>query len=533
MRSSLKSISILTVLALVFLSNVANGQANPKEKFDAFLQMLHKSYVDTVNDDELVDVAITSILKHLDPHSKYYNSKLRFSDKKQSMSGAFSGIGIEFSMEKDTVCVTQIISDGPAEIAGLMAGDRIISIDNENVAGKKFENFEILKKIRGQRKTEIELVVVRSGRAIPFHIVRDYIPDHSIKAFYMVNDSIGYISLGIFNKTTRQEMDSAIISLNKKGMKNLILDLQSNGGGYVESALGVADEFMKRDQLVYYSVSGDGGKDYYYAAGSGHFQKGRVVVLIDQSTASASEIFTGALQDWDRAVVVGRRSFGKGLMQRPIPLFDGSVVELTGSRYYTPTGRSLQKPYKNTDYFSEVQNRFKTGEMINPKNIPTSDSLKYQTLINKRTVYGGGGIIPDVYVPVDLFEYGDWVKNVMGTDIVGKYSFDYVDQHRIELKKAYATIESFMQQYKIPAKLIAKMITEAEIQGIYLKKEEKKNAVRFLSLEFKAQVASQLFSGNKSYQRVINESNQSFIKACGILSNNVLYNELIKSDHNF
>jgi carboxyl-terminal processing protease len=528
---SIKKITLSISLLLISMVSL-RAQVNPKDKFDAFLQALHSNYVDEVNDDELVDVAISAIIKDLDPHSKYY-SKPQYTDKSQSMSGAFTGIGIEYTMQNDTVCVTQIIPDGPAEKSGLMAGDRIIEIDKENIVGKKFGNLDILKKIRGPQKTEVKLSVLRYGKVIPFTIIRDFIADKSIKTSFMVNDSIGYIAIGIFNKTTREEVDSVIISMKNEGMKSLILDLQSNGGGYVESALGVADEFLTRDHLVYYSVGKDQGKDYYYAGGSGHFPDGRLVVLIDQATASASEILTGALQDWDRAVIVGRRSFGKGLMQKPVPLFDGSVVELTGARYYTPSGRSLQKPYKQVNYFAEVENRFKTGEMTDPHKIHTNDSLKYKTLSNKRTVYGGGGITPDVYVPVDLFEYSDWVKNVMASGLLNQYSFEYVDKQRNQLKQNFSTIQVFESKYKVPVNLMEKIIKAAEKQGIHLERKEKGNAIRLLSLEFKAQIAGQIFSGNKSYLKIINEDNKSFRKACDILTDAELYKKIITTNQNY
>jgi len=318
--------------------------------------------------------------------------------------------------------------------------------------------------------------------------------------------------------------------MKNEGMKSLILDLQSNGGGYVESALGVADEFLTRDHLVYYSVGKDQGKDYFYAGGSGHFPNGRLVVLIDQATASASEILTGALQDWDRAVIVGRRSFGKGLMQKGVPLFDGSVVELTGARYYTPSGRSLQKPYKHVNYFAEVENRFKTGEMTDFHKIHTNDSLKYKTLTNKRTVYGGGGIMPDVYVPVDLFEYSDWVKNVMASGLLNQYSFEYVDKQRNQLKQNFSTIQVFESKYKVPVNLMEKIIKAADKQGIHLERKEKENAIRLLSLEFKAQIAGQIFSGNKSYLKIINEDNKSFRKACDILTDVEQYKKIITTN---
>ncbi|HJT73527.1 MAG TPA: S41 family peptidase, partial [Chitinophaga sp.] len=301
------------IAACIGMSFAARAQVNPKEKLAQALKAIQENYVDTMEDERLTDAAIRGMMKELDPHSRYFSREESIA-MRQSMSGSFVGIGVQFMLEHDSLYVTQVIPGGPAEKAGLLAGDRILTIDNEPVTSIPEGNYGIMKKIRGQKGTTVSLAIQRKLTAgvINKEIERGTIPDRSVKAAYMVNSHTGYISLGIFNMTTRTEMDKAIQDLKKQGMESLILDLQGNGGGLVQAAIGVADEFLQKDQLVFYSMGKDKGKDYYYSGGFGNFMTGKLVVLIDQNTASASEILTGALQDWDRAVVVGRRSFGKG-----------------------------------------------------------------------------------------------------------------------------------------------------------------------------------------------------------------------------
>lgn len=522
----LKRYSIMT-MAFIGLSFPLKAQVNPKEKLWQALKGIQDNYVDSLTDESLVNAAIAGMLRELDPHSRYF-PKNEAVQMRESMKGNFAGIGIQFITEKDSVYITQIISGGPAEKAGLMAGDRILSIDNSPVAG--VSSYDVMKRIRGQKGTTLSLVVLRKsapGQQTK-EIVRDVVADRSVSAAYMVNDKVGYISLRIFNETTRTEMDKAIHTLKGQGMQSLILDLQGNGGGYVEAAIGVADEFLQKDQLVFYSVPKDKGKDYYYTGGFGSFTEGKLVVLIDQSTASASEILTGALQDWDRAVIVGRRSFGKGLMQRPVPLFDGSILELTGARYFTPSGRSIQKPYHGDKYDDNVQTRLASGELLDANVIHFPDSLKYTTLVNKRTVYGGGGIMPDVYIPIDTVEYNNWLAFISASGLITKPAFDYLDSNRAKLTTTYQDFNAFNKEYTVPASLVQQVVTAAEKAGLPLHTGNKDKTLGLLSLEMKAQIATQLFAGNDYYLRVLNSDNASFREALRLLEQPALYHQQLK-----
>ena len=492
------------------------AQVNPKEKLWQTLKAIQGNYVDSLTDETLVNAAIAGMMRELDPHSRYFSGE-QAEQMQEAMKGNFAGIGIQFMMENDSLYITQIVSGGPAEKAGLKAGDRILAIDKAPVTGAA--NFAIMKKIRGEKGTPVALEVLRKidGTKFTTEIVRDIVADRSVRSAYMITDKVGYISLRIFSETTRTEMDKALLHLKEQGMKSLILDLQGNGGGYVQAAIGVADEFLPKDKLVFYSVGRDKGKDYYYTGGFGNFMEGNLVVLIDQSTASASEILTGALQDWDRAVIVGRRSFGKGLMQRPVPVFDGAVLELTGARYYTPSGRSIQKPYHGSSYNDNVQTRFASGELTNANVIHFPDSLKYTTLVNKRTVYGGGGIMPDRFIPIDTVEYNGWLQDIAAQNLSGKITFDYLDSNRAALLSSYHDFNAFNKQYNVPEYLVQQVVGAAAKAGLPLQTAGKDRMISLLSLEIKGQLAGQLFAGNDYYLQVLNTDNASIREALQLL----------------
>lgn len=517
------------MLAVAMLPCAMQAQVNPKERLWQTLKAIQGNYVDSLTDNQLVEAAIAGMMSRLDPHSRYF-SKQDSEEMHESMKGRFAGIGIQYMMENDSLYITQIIEGGPAEKAGLQAGDRILRIDSQAVTGSGQTNYTVMKKIRGQKGSALSLEVLRkyTGSVLKKELVRDFVADHSVKAAYMLDAKTGYINLRIFNETTRQEIDKALITLKKEGMQNLVLDLQGNGGGYVQSAIGVADEFLQKDQLVFYSEGRDKGRDYYYTGGFGQFQEGKLVVLIDQSTASASEILTGALQDWDRAVIVGRRSFGKGLMQRPVPVFDGSVLELTGARYYTPSGRSIQKPYKGSKYEDNALTRWQSGELADGKVFHFPDSLKYKTLVNKRTVFGGGGIMPDVYVPIDTAEFNGWLQDIAASGLTSKFTFEYLDANRGSLLDIYKDFASFKKQYTVPASLVQKIREAAEKNGLQLTAADKERVLSLLSLDIKAQLASQLYSGKDHYLQVMNTSNASLKEALRILEQTTQFTKFLK-----
>lgn len=520
----------LSVLGLM-LAFSAQGQMNPKFKFEEALKLIQKNYVDEVQDERLVDAAIKAMVSDLDPHSSYI-SREEAEAMKGAMSGSFAGIGISFMMVNDSTFVTGLNPEGPALRAGLRLGDRITAIDGQVIFGKGIKNQQVMMMLRGEKGKEVVLDVMHQGNTVPARltIMREQIADLSVHSSYMVDKETGYISLSIFSASTRREMDAALKKLKEQGMKKLILDLQGNGGGYVEAAIGVADEFLPKETMVFYAVGNDGVKDHYATGGFGQFMEGNMVVLIDESTASSSEIVTGALQDWDRAVVIGRRSFGKGLMQRPFTMADGAVLQLTGARYYTPSGRSIQKSYVKgkADYYEDFKRRMASGELKEEGHFSFPDSLKYTTMKNKRTVYGGGGIMPDRFVPIDTNEYSVWMGNIMNSGLVTKTSFDYVQQHRVALLAGYPDFAAFNAAFVAPADVLDQLFADAGRRKIQMPDKSDVSARKVLAVELKAQIATLVYSGTDFPLRVRNEANGSFLFAVSVLKDQALYNRLLK-----
>lgn len=525
-----KATSLL--VGMIGLSMSLQAQMNPKYKFEEALKLIQQNYVDQVNEEHLVDAAIKAMIADLDPHSRY-TSREEAEQMRVAMSGSFAGIGIQFLKNNHQTFITKVNPDGPAMRAGVRVGDQILAIDGDSITAKEWGNREIMEKLRGEKDVPVVLAILSPGNTEikNVKIVRENILEKSVRESYMVDNEIGYISLSIFNRTTRQEIDAALKSLKEQGMKKLILDLQSNGGGYVESAIGVADEFLPKEKIVFYSVPNEGGKDYYFTGGYGQFYDGQLAVLIDESTASSSEIVTGALQDWDRAVVIGRRSFGKGLMQKPVPLSDGSEMQLTGARYYTPSGRSIQKPYTKgkEDYFEDFNRRMASKELMEEGHVSFADSLKYTTLGTKRTVYGGGGIMPDRFVPIDTNEYSTWMAQLMNNGLVAKGGFEFVQQNREALLSAYPDFKAFNLKFKVPKQVHQQLVSAARVQSIAIPPDEQVGAHAAIDVEFKAQVGSLLYTGGDYMTRVRNESNQSFKEALSVLRDENLYKQLLQA----
>ncbi|MCW2263168.1 MULTISPECIES: S41 family peptidase [Sphingobacterium] len=521
------------LLGIVCLSLSSQAQMNPKYKFEEALKLIQKNYVDQVNEEHLVDAAIKAMIADLDPHSRY-TSREEAEAMREAMSGSFAGIGIQFLKSNDQTYVTIVNPDGPAMRAGIQVGDQIITIDGESISDKKWGNKEIMEMLRGEKDVPVELEILSPGNAKSknIRIVRENILEKSVRESYMIDNEIGYIALSIFNRTTRPEIDEALKNLKEKGMKKLILDLQSNGGGYVESAIGVVDEFLTKEKIVFYSVPNEGGKDYYFTGGFGQFYDGELVVLIDESTASSSEIVTGALQDWDRAVIIGRRSFGKGLMQKPVPLSDGSEMQLTGARYYTPSGRSIQKSYTKgkDDYFQDFNRRMESKELLEEGHVQFPDSLKYTTLVSKRIVFGGGGIMPDRFVAIDTNEYSIWMSQLMNEGVVANVGFEFVQQNRQTLLKAYSDFSTFNKDFKVSNELHSQLVNMANKFSIELPKEKNMSAHDAIDVELKAQIASLLFTGGDYKTRVRNEANQSIKQALIVLQDKKLYKQLLSTD---
>lgn len=526
----MKGKKILWSMLLLLIGYNAQAQMNPKIKLQDALKLIQDNYVDPVNDEQVVDVAIKAMLSDLDPHSSYI-SREEVEAMNASMAGSFAGIGIQFAMVADSTFVTGINADGPAARAGLQVGDQITKVDGKLIFGVGLKNQDVMNRLRGEKGKAVELSVVRKFQPAPltFNVVRAQIAELSITSCYMVNKNIGYIALSIFSQSTRREMDEALKKLKAQGMTKLILDLQSNGGGLVEAAIGVADEFLPKEKMVFYSVTNSGVKDHYLTGGFGQFNTGDLVVLIDESTASSSEILTGALQDWDRAVIVGRRSFGKGLMQKGLQLADGSVIRLTAARYYTPSGRSIQKPYAKgkTDYFEDFNRRMASGELTEGGHINFPDSLRYSTLVNKRTVYGGGGIMPDKFVAIDTALYSAWLNKLMNSGLVTAAAFNDVQQNRESLLKTYPTFESFNKSFTIRNAMLNHIFDSATARKIKLPAKTDVAAQKAIAVELKAEMADMLYVGKSYAIQVRNEANNSFDTALSLLKSQADYNGLL------
>lgn len=520
------------LLGLAIISGVcASFAQDPIRKLDMTMYAINNLYVDKVDNEKLVEDAIIALLAELDPHSNYLN-KEEVKEMNEPLQGNFDGIGIQFNMATDTLYVLQVIVGGPSQKVGLAAGDRIIEVDDTLIAGVKMKNSDIMKRLRGPKGTEVRVKVLRQNvpGLIEFKIQRDRIPIYSLEASYMVDKTTGYINISRFAGTTHEEFVKAFKDLSKQGMKNLILDLQGNGGGYLNAAIALCDEFLDNEKLIVYTEGLHQKRENAKASKKGLFEEGNLVVLIDETSASASEIVSGAIQDWDRGVIVGRRSFGKGLVQRPIPLPDGSMLRLTTARYYTPTGRSIQKPYekgKGDQYGKDLIDRYNRGEMMSADSIHFADSLKYSTLVNKRTVYGGGGIMPDIFIPVDTAKYTSWHRSVVAKGVLNKLNMTYVDRHREELKAKYKNFDDYKKGFAVPESLMQELKDKAAADSIVFEEDEYQRSEALIKLQFKALIARDVFEKNECYTRIMNDENDSFNKALMILRNPEEYKRIL------
>ena len=488
-------------------------------KLSYLLQIIDNNYVDTVNMSQLVEDAMPGILKELDPHSSYLSAQ----DAKEAdddLRGQFSGIGVSFVVQKDTVNVMSVIHGGPAEKVGLMAGDRIVSANGKSLIG--MESLEVMKHLKGQKGSKVKLGIVRHGvkGITDFTVVRGDIPVVSVDAYYMINEKTGYIRVKNFGEQTYAEMLVALAELNIEGMEGLVVDLRGNTGGYMHIAIQMANEFLPKDRLIVYTEGRAARRSEFLAHGTGQMRNGRLVVLVDEYSASASEIVTGAVQDWDRGVVIGRRTFGKGLVQRvqrPIDLPDGSMIRLTVARYYTPAGRCIQKPYDRTatldskaltadgtlQYNRELIDRFNHGEMIHADSIHFADSLKVKTRRLERTVYGGGGIMPDVFVPMDTARYTDYHRHIVARGVVIKATTSYIERNRKALQSRYKKFASFNDQFQIDDAFLAEVRALAERENIPFNEEQYNRSLPLIKVQLKALIARDLW-GMSEYYQVVN-----------------------------
>ena len=501
---------------------VNSGDDSPMRKLQFAEVAINNLYVDSVDEKKLVEDAIRGMLEKLDPHSTYATPK-EVKELNEPLNGNFEGIGVQFNMMQDTLMVIQPVTNGPSEKVGIIAGDRIISVNDTAIAGVNMSKEEIMKRLRGPKGTKVRLGIVRSGikEKLEFTVVRDKIPVHSIDATYMIRPGIGYIRIGNFGAQTYEEFIASLEKLQAQGMKDLILDLQENGGGYLKAAVDIADEFLKRGDMIVYTDGRKTKRYEYRARGGGRFTTGKVVVLVDSYTASAAEIVTGAIQDQDRGLVVGRRTFGKGLVQRPIDLPDGSMIRLTVAHYYTPSGRCIQKPYTKggaKDYAMDMLNRLKSGELTNADSIHFADSLKFETLREHRTVYGGGGIMPDYYIPLDTTIYTKFHRELAAKSIVIQSNLRFVDNHRKELKLRWTDFADYKQNFEIPQSLVDEILAEGEKQNIKPKDDaELQKTLPYLRLQMKALIARDLWEMSE-YFSVFNESSEIVKKALEVIS---------------
>lgn len=492
---------------------------SPSRKLQLAEFAIANLYVDKVDEDKLVENAIVGMLEQLDPHSTYSDPE-EVRKLNEPLQGNFDGIGIQFNMVTDTLFVIQPVSGGPSEKVGILAGDRIIEVNDTVIAGVKMNTEEVMRRLRGKKGTKVDVKVMRRGvkELLPFTIKRDKIPVYSLDAAYMVNGSIGYIRVSRFAATTGQEFTDALHRLQKQGMKDLILDLQGNGGGYLNAAIELCDQILGKQELIVYTEGRRNPRSEFSAKGDGDFCEGRLIVLVDEYSASASEIVTGAIQDWDRGIVVGRRTFGKGLVQRPIDLPDGSMIRLTVARYYTPSGRCIQKPYESIEqYNKDLIDRYNRGEMISADSIHFPDSLKNQTLKLKRTVYGGGGIMPDYFVPIDTTMYTDYYLALRDKGAIVQMNLKLVDAHRSEWMKKYKNFGKFNRDFEVTDGMLQDLIGLGKELGAVYDETQYKTALPLIKTQMKALIARDLWDMSEYFQ-VINTLNNSMKKAVELLS---------------
>lgn len=506
-----------------------NGSMTPQQKLQAAAFVIDQYYVEEVDNDTIVEEAIKAMLKTLDPHSAY-STPAETEELNQPLEGKFSGIGIQFNLNQDTVYVIQTTQGGPCEKVGVRPGDRIISANDTVIAGKKLQNSDVIKVLRGPKGSKVNLKVKRAGEPefIDFHLVRDDIPIYSVDAAYLVDDTTGFISVTRFAESTAREVREAADSLIRLGMRNLILDLSSNGGGYLGSAVELASEFLPYGSPVV-STKGLHVPPYTYGVEDNRqLPVDRLVVMVDQYSASAAEILSGAVQDNDRGLIVGRRTFGKGLVQRPFPFPDGSMIRLTTSRYYTPSGRCIQKPYekgKGEEYQLDLLNRYKSGELWHADSVHVDKSQVYKTK-NGRTVYGGGGIMPDVFVPVDTSRYTPYYRDMVAKAVIAKYVIDYIEHNRTELLEKYPNEEMFAKNFEPSQAMVRELISRGEKEGVTFNEEQWDTSKEILLAILKGLMTRDLYE-NGIYVRSVNPLNNDFKEAYRLINDKERYIELL------
>ena len=526
------SLAVTMCLALSFTLSAQRSMPQALQKLMNAEYAISSLYVDSVNEDKLVEEAIKGMLESLDPHSSYTDAK-ETKELEEPLQGEFSGVGIQFNMNKDTLYVIQTVPGGPSERVGVLAGDRIIYVNDTIIAGVKMKNSDIQKRLRGKKGTNVTIKVKRPGvkELITFRITRDNIPLHSIDAQYMLDERTGYLRISRFGAKTHEEMMDALKELKKQGMTQLIVGLSDNGGGYLNAAIDMCNEFLDRGQLMVYTEGDNSPRNEANANGWGEYQDLHMVVMVNQYSASAAEIFAGAMQDWDRAVIVGRRTFGKGLVQRPFKFEDGSMMRLTVARYYTPSGRCIQKPYSRGDkkaYEKELLERANEGEYYGLDSIQFNDSLRYTTRLNHRIIYGGGGVMPDVYVPIDTSEYSTYYRDLSAKGILNQYVIKYVDKNRKSIAKQYGTLDAFDRGFAVSDEMMRDLIAMGEQDSIKFDEEKYRTSELLLKDIVKGLIARDVYSDQSAYNVIINHRNPDLKAAIEVLNDHERFDRLLR-----
>ena len=526
---------IIPAVAATAIASIIGQTYTPDQKLRYAFAAVSNLYVDTVNENKLAEDAIRGMLEQLDPHSSYTTPE-ETRELNEPLQGNFSGVGISYNMNQDTLYVISTVAGGPAERVGMHPGDRIISVNDTLIAGVKATTKDIQRKLRGPKGTDVDVKVLRReaglSDTINFTITRADIPINSVDAAYMVDGKTGFIRLNKFAADTPKEIRDAITALKKKGMTQLILDLVDNGGGYLNAAGELLGELLPAGSLSVYTEGINSPRQELIAHPSGKtplFADGRLVVMVNQYSASASEITSGAIQDWDRGLIVGRRTFGKGLVQRPIPFPDGSMMRLTTAHYYTPTGRDIQKPYDKGNankYAQDILDRLNSGELMHEDSIKHVDSLRVQTLRLGRTIYGGGGISPDRFVALDTSANTKYYRNIVAKGLINRFAIDYVDRHRAELKKKYKNDDAFIRNFNVTPDMIAEIRAMAEKEGVEYDAEQEEKALPLLSMVLKGLIGRDIYD-SATYLKVYNEYDPIFREALRLINSDE-YDSLLK-----
>ncbi len=526
--------ALCIIVIVVFARNAglqAQGITQETFKLGKTLALLEAIYVDSVNIAAITEQMIISTLRNLDPHSVYIPAR-DVQEENEPLQGNFEGIGIQFNVLNDSIIIISPIPGGPSEKVGIQAGDRIIRIDDEKVTGIGISTTGVQKRLRGPKGTKVTVAVFRRGEKdlLEFTITRDKIPVNSIDAAYMLSGDVGYIKLSRFSEQTGEEFDKAVQKLRQENLKNLVIDLRGNSGGYMIPAVQIADQLLSKDELIVYLQGMHTSRQEYRSTPSGSLINARIAVLIDEGSASASEILAGAVQDWDRGVIVGRRSFGKGLVQNGFALPDGSEIRLTIARYYTPSGRSIQTPYNEgfDKYFEKFYSRYFNGELIHPDSLGLPDSLKAYTIVSKRIVYGGGGITPDVFVPVDTTYYSDYYRDLIRTSTLAPFVIGYTDRNHNSLLRKYKTFDRFDREFSFDKATIDELIEAGEKNKVKFNQSQYDASALEMLKVMKGLVARDLWDMNE-YFRVVNADDPAIMKALAIINDTALYSRLLGS----